>query len=236
MLIRQSNPQLSGATAIRRGKDTVDAIPLESAGSSAVRACPGRRPHVVLVGLRGVRRAADLQRAARVADQGVDRRVHQGDRHQGRPTARAATPNSATSSSPRAPRRPPTCSSPRTRPRWPPSRRPGCSPTSTRRTISAGPAAVPARDRQVDGRRRADHGVRLQQDQAHRGAAAEVDHGSGEARVEGPLGRPARQARLPGHRRGNAAADRRAGHRAVAGRHEGRRGRSSRTTSPRCAP
>ena len=31
--------------------------------------------------------------------------------------------------------------------------------------------------------------------------------------VEGPLGRTARQGRLPGHRRGDAAADRRAGHR-----------------------
>ena len=93
-----------------------------------------------------------------------------------------------------------------------------------RRHPQSGSRAVPSGHRQVDGRRGAQHRLRLQQGQAAARSAAEIHAGPGAARVEGPLGRGSGQGGLPSHRLGPASAQGRAGHRAVAGRHEDQRG------------
>ena len=63
--------------------------------------------------------------------------------------------------------------------------------------------------------------LRLRQDQAHRGPAAQVHAGPGQARVEGQVGRLAVRRRLPGDRLRPARAQGRSRHRGMAQGHEG---------------
>ena len=213
------------------GKDCLDATTLEPDRRTGV--SPRRRPRCDRVlEFRRERRTADLQRPARVADQGVDRRVHQGDRHQGDlpPGRRHRARQPARRRGRRiARRRLPDRELPRH------GRRrdaPDCSPTSTptpstrfrRNTVrppASGPASPRARTVFVYNK------TKLQPDQLPKSM---LDLRA--ARVEGPLGRGAGQGGLPGHRLRAASAQGRAGHRAVAGRHEDQRQASTTTTSP----
>ena len=70
----------------------------------------------------------------------------------------------------------------------------------------SGSRAIPSGHRQVDGRRGAQHRVRLQQDQAAARSAAEFHAGSGAAGLEGALGRRSDKGGLPSHRLGPASA------------------------------
>ena len=63
-----------------------------------------------------------------------------------------------------------------------------------RRHAGAGAAGLPAGQRQMGRRRRAQHRLCLQQDQAHRRPAAQVDARSRRSELEGPLGRLALRA------------------------------------------
>ncbi len=132
------------------------------------------------------RRTADLQRPARVADQGVDRRVHQGDRHQGDLPAgrRHRTRQPADRRGRRVARR-----------RLPHRELPRDGRCRERRAVRrprrrdhrSGSGAIPSGHRQVDRRRRAHDGVRLQQGQAAARSAAEIHAGP----ASSPRGRAA---------------------------------------------
>ena len=147
-----------------------------------------------LLGFEDERRTADLQRSARIADQGMDRRLHQGDRHQGDlpPGRRHRTGQPTGGRGRRVTRR-----------RLPDRelarhgrRREGRTVRRPRRRHPrSGSGAIPSGHRQVDGCGGAQHRLRLQQDQAAARSAAEIHGGSRAARVEGPLGRRRRPRR-----------------------------------------
>ena len=218
--VHLGNPQLKAPAGA--GKDLLDATPLEPDRRTRVDPCRrGWRDR--LFGFKGQRRTARLQRPARVADQGMDRRLHQGDRYQGDlpPGRRHRTGQSAGRRGRGITRRRlPDRELPRhgRSGEGRPVRRP------QRRHHRSGSGAVPSGHRQVDGCRGTQHRLRLQQDQAATRSAAEIHAGPGATRVERPLGRGPGQGGLPSHRLGTASAQGRAGHRAVAGRHEDQRG------------
>ena len=149
--VHLGNPQLKAPR--RRGKGPPGCEPVGAGSPHSSRPSPWWRADRLLE-LREKRRTARLQRPARVADQGVDRRLHQGDRDQGDlPPGRRHRARQPADRRGRR-HRPPTCSSPRTPPRWPPSRRPACSPTWTptpslrcRRSTVRRPASGPASPR-----------------------------------------------------------------------------------------